>query len=82
MKAHVRHGPYVSTEEVAVPGFPSLTLLVSGPVHARGLEQNMSQGFTVLKDGVATARAELEPAEKAAVVQLLTTQFPEHARLL
>jgi hypothetical protein len=71
-----------NAHEVAVPGHANLKLRVYGPLKASNLTEDMAQAFTVLKDGVATARGELAPSEKAAVEQLLKDDFPQHAKLL
>lgn len=78
----VKHGPHIPSQELAVPGFPSLCLKVFGKENARGLEESMAQGFTIYKAKVPTARAELPGDERAAVESLIRAQFPEHARLL
>jgi hypothetical protein len=68
--------------EVEVPGHANLKLRIYGPLKASTLLEDMAQAFTVLKDGVATARGELAPTEKAAIEQLLKDDFPQHAKLL
>lgn len=65
-----------------MPGHAHLMLRVYGPVKASSLTETLSQGFTVLRYGEATARRELEPSERASAEQLLKDQFPDHAKLL
>ena len=76
------HQSSFGQKEVAIPGHAHLMLRVYGPIEATNSQLDPTRGFTVLKDGVATARAELEPAERQAAEQLLVSDFPEHAKLL
>lgn len=67
--------------EAAVPGHPDLVLRVYGVDRARDRSESMAQGFCVLRDGLAVARAELTPAERAAVQAFLVANYPEHSKL-
>ena len=77
----VKVGPPVDTEVLEVPNFPSLTVKVYGKRHAQNLKEDMEQGYHVSKNGVPTARAELEADERAAVMALLREKYPEHAQI-
>jgi hypothetical protein len=76
------HQANFGQQEVAIPGQAHLQLRIYGPVKATNVQGHMAQAFTVLKDGVPTARAELEAVERQAAEQLLIAEYPEHARLL
>jgi hypothetical protein len=67
--------------EFAVPAHPDLTLRIYGVDKARDLSERMAQGFCVVRDQVAVARAELSPVERSAVQAYLDNHHPEHATL-
>lgn len=62
-----------------IPEHPGYALKVYGFVKAKGLTEEMAQGYTVLVNGQPTPRVDLpEPVQKE-VRRLLEAEYPEHA---
>lgn len=75
------YAQHTQQREFAVPAQPALTLRIYGVDKALNLSERMAQGFCVVRNQVAVARAELSPAERSAVQAYLDTNHPEHATL-
>ena len=81
INARVKQGRPVQHMVVEVPGHPLLKVRVYGYAQAKTHEDQQEQSYVVLLNGEPTARAELAPTEKEAVMQLLRDEFPEHAKI-